>query len=81
MQTMHLLPSVAIQPNLELKTWPEPVLGSLPLAFALPDLIDPFVNLKKIECCEYGPRLLTICRVDIVQSCQFYIKKSTFFSI
>jgi hypothetical protein len=36
MQTMHLLPSVAIQPNLELKTWPKPVLGSLPLAFALP---------------------------------------------
>jgi hypothetical protein len=38
MQTMHLLPDVAIQPNLELKTWPKPVLGSLPLAFALPGL-------------------------------------------
>ena len=36
MQTMHLLPGVAIQPNLELKTWPKPVLGSLLLAFALP---------------------------------------------
>ncbi len=36
MQTMHLLPSVVIQPNLELKTQPKPVLGSLPLAFALP---------------------------------------------
>jgi hypothetical protein len=34
---MHLLPGVAIQPNLELKTQPKPVLGSLPLAFALPD--------------------------------------------
>ncbi len=37
MQTMHLQPGVAIQPNLELKTRPKPVLGSLPLAFALPD--------------------------------------------
>ncbi len=36
MHTMHLLPGVAIQPNLELKTRPKPVLGSLPLAFALP---------------------------------------------
>ncbi len=36
MQTMHLLPGVAKQPNLELKTQPKPVLGSLPLAFALP---------------------------------------------
>jgi hypothetical protein len=34
---MHLLPGVAIQPNLELKTRPKPVLGSLPLAFVLPD--------------------------------------------
>jgi hypothetical protein len=33
---MHLLPGAAIQPNLELKTRPKPVLGSLPLAFALP---------------------------------------------
>jgi len=38
MQTMHLLPGVAIQPNLELKTRPKPVLGSLLLAFALPGL-------------------------------------------
>ncbi len=36
MHTMHLLPGVAIQPNLELKTRPKPVLGSLPLAFVLP---------------------------------------------
>ncbi len=36
MHTLHLLPGVAIQPNLELKTRPKPVLGSLPLAFALP---------------------------------------------
>ena len=37
MRTMHLLPGVAIQPNLELKTRPKPVLGSLPLAFVLPN--------------------------------------------
>jgi hypothetical protein len=36
MQTMHLLPSVAIQPNLELKTRPKQLLGSLPLVIALP---------------------------------------------
>jgi hypothetical protein len=36
MQTMHFLPGVAKQPNLELKTRPKPVLGSLLLAFALP---------------------------------------------
>ncbi len=33
---MHLLPGVAMQPNLELKTQPKLVLGYLPLAFALP---------------------------------------------
>ncbi len=36
MHTMHLLPSVAIQPNLELKTRPKQLLGSLPLVIALP---------------------------------------------
>ncbi len=40
MHTMHLLPGTAIQPNLELKTRPELVLGSLPLAFALPAVTD-----------------------------------------
>jgi len=33
---MHLLPSVAIRPNLESKTWPKQLLGSLPLVIALP---------------------------------------------
>jgi hypothetical protein len=33
---MHLLPSVAIQPNLEMKTQPKQLLGSLPLVIALP---------------------------------------------
>jgi hypothetical protein len=36
MRTMHLLPGVAIQPNLELKTRPKQLLGSLPLVIALP---------------------------------------------
>jgi hypothetical protein len=33
--TMHLRPGVAKQPNLELKTWPKQLLGSLPLVIAL----------------------------------------------
>ncbi len=36
MDNMHLLPSVAIQPNLELKTQPKQLLGSLPLVILLP---------------------------------------------
>jgi hypothetical protein len=36
MYTMHLLPSVAIQPNLKLKTRPKLLLGSLLLVIALP---------------------------------------------
>jgi hypothetical protein len=35
---MHLLPSVTMQPNLELKTRPKQLLGSLPLVIALPAL-------------------------------------------
>jgi hypothetical protein len=38
MHTIHLLPSVAIQPNLELKTQPKQLLGSLPLVITLPAL-------------------------------------------
>ncbi len=36
MHNMHLLPGVAIQPNLELKTWHKQLLGSLPLVITLP---------------------------------------------
>jgi len=36
MHTVHLLPSVAIQPNLESKTRPKQLLGSLLLDIALP---------------------------------------------
>jgi len=38
MNTMHLQHSVAIRPNLELKTRPKQLLGSLPLVIALPRL-------------------------------------------
>ncbi len=37
--TMHLRPGVAKQPNLELKTRPKQLLGSLPLAIALPGVM------------------------------------------
>jgi len=37
MRTMHLLTGVAKQPNLELKTRPKQLLGSLPLVIALPE--------------------------------------------
>ena len=40
--TMHLWPGVAKQPNLELKTWPKQLLGSLPLVIALPAFFAPF---------------------------------------
>jgi hypothetical protein len=39
MHTKHLLPSVAIQPNLELKIQPKQLLGSLQLVLALPGVI------------------------------------------
>ncbi len=38
MHTMHLLPGVAIQPKLELKTRPKQLLDSLLLVIALPAL-------------------------------------------
>ncbi len=38
--TMHLRPGVAKQPNLELKTRPKQLLGSLPLVIALPALLE-----------------------------------------
>jgi hypothetical protein len=36
MDTMHLLPSMSLLPNLELKTRPKQLLGSLLLVIALP---------------------------------------------
>jgi len=46
MHSMHLLSSVAIQPNLELKTWPKQLLGSLPLDIALPEPISICIPLE-----------------------------------
>jgi hypothetical protein len=54
MNTMNLLPSVSIQPNLELKTWPKQLLGSLPLVFALPGRwYGPVFSLSFLDV--YGP--------------------------
>jgi hypothetical protein len=60
---MHLLPGVAIQPNLQLKTRPKQLLGSLPLDITLPAssyqdrelesnylwLFGPFISYKENE--------------------------------
>ncbi len=40
MHAMHLLHSVAMRPNLELKTRAKQLLGSLPLDIALPAVIN-----------------------------------------
>jgi hypothetical protein len=40
MHTVHLLPSVAKQPDLELKTQPKQLLGSLLLVIALPGNVE-----------------------------------------
>ncbi len=44
MHTMHLLLSVAIRPNLELKTRSKQLLGSLPLVITLPKLLQDFLK-------------------------------------
>jgi len=46
---MHLLPSVAIHPNLELKTWPKQLLDSLPLGIGLPELFVAYPTIGPIE--------------------------------
>jgi hypothetical protein len=51
MHTMHLQLSVAIQPNLELKTRPKQLLGYLPLVIALPDWSNAELSTDKT-----GPR-------------------------
>ncbi len=55
MHTMHLLPGVAIQPNLELKTWPKQLLGSLPLVIMLSG-ISEMKSKQQRPCsnCMYG---------------------------
>jgi hypothetical protein len=63
MQTMHLLPGVAIQPNLELKSRPKPVLGFLPLAFALPD---PSYKLTRIILSHRRKAIVAVAAIFIV---------------
>jgi hypothetical protein len=46
--TLHLRPGVAKQPNLELKTRPKQLLGSLPLVIALPVSSSICVALPKV---------------------------------
>jgi hypothetical protein len=58
MHTMHLLPSVALQPNLELKTWPKLLLGYLPLAFALPVITAALKCIKLLKCIAMSERLI-----------------------
>jgi hypothetical protein len=64
MCTLHLLPGVAIQPNLELKTQPKPVLGSLPLAFALPGLYHPLygVTIPKYKLLHFLTTKIKFCK-------------------
>ncbi len=50
MHAMHLLSNVTIRPNLELKTRPKQLLGSLPLNIALPDIIDEFYYFHEFHC-------------------------------
>jgi hypothetical protein len=39
------------QPNFKFKTWPKQLLGSLPLAFALPHVVcNVLFRIKKISC-------------------------------
>jgi hypothetical protein len=64
MHTMHLLPAVAIQPNLELKTQPKQLLGSLPLVTALPDLSYEFLCVMRS------------CNVSISKNCASISKKT-----
>jgi hypothetical protein len=66
MHTMHLLPSIQIQPNLELKTRPKQLLGSLRLVTALPELTKQYpisfetnwqkMKIQKIEMKQQKPK-------------------------
>ncbi len=42
MQTMHLMPSVVMRPNLEFKTQPKQLLGSVPFVIALPNVVQKY---------------------------------------
>jgi hypothetical protein len=61
---MHLLHSVAMWPNLELKTQPKQLLGSLPLDISLPAAINSwhFINahLSQVNLREVGLHLVKV---------------------
>ncbi len=75
MHTMQLLPGVAIQPNLELKTQPKQLLVSLPLVIALPGMVlaDSSTIMRTIETskrCHWSASMRTkwLCRLNGVQT-------------
>jgi hypothetical protein len=49
---MHLLPGVTKQPNLELKTRPKQLLGSLPLVITLPTLSELIKAFQQTQKCK-----------------------------
>jgi hypothetical protein len=68
---MHLLPSVAIPPNLVLKTWPKQLLGTLSIVIALPGSPNneniPLILLKLMVTLIFYPNYCVIfdeCRLD-----------------
>ena len=54
MHTMHLLPRVAVQPNLELRSRPKQLLGSLLLVIALPASSKTQLNYDCKKVCKTG---------------------------
>ncbi len=71
---MHLLHSIAIRPNLDLKTRPKQLLGSLPLDIALPDWSKSwFTALKLIlTCSDIKWRHLFFSNDYLVSTCTLF---------
>jgi hypothetical protein len=65
MHTMHLLPGVSIQPNLELKTRPKQLLGSLPLVIVFPGLTDAVPKNKVTEIISSQTFAFTLLRIRL----------------
>jgi hypothetical protein len=58
---MHLQASVTIQPNLELKTLPKQLLGSLPLVMALP-VLGQCIAHRDESICVMSPKVAKVNR-------------------
>ena len=71
--TMHLQPGVAKQPNLELKTRPKQLLGSLPLDIALPARSE-VTRLCK-DCIRLGCMCLSVSQMAQLTSVNYSCKK------